>query len=558
MSTGDIDAIVIGSGAGGGAMAYALTHAGLRVLLLEAGPSYDPRRDYGLDRDDWEQRRFPHKVATAGRQSFAPMQKLSSMHDDIRSWSRISGHMVEGPERAAWAYHHVVGLGGSTLQYTGEAHRLHPAAMRLRAQFDAGADWPLTYAELEPYYLDAERITGVAGPPQDALRPRSHPFPLPPHAPSYASQVLARGCALLGYSWTPNMLAALSRPYDGRPGCNYCANCNRGCPRRDKGSVDVTFIRRAHQSGRCEIRTGWRVTYLETGAEDRVAAVHARNGNGEELRFVARIVVLAAGAVESPRLLLASAGVGAPDGIGNDDGQLGRHFMESIAWVTSALHPEPLGSHRGLPSDSICWDFNAPDAHPDFVGGCRFSPATAEADLVGPLNYARRVVGGWGRSHKAQMADTFGRVLSLGSFGEQLPNSKSYIDLDPTQRDSDGVPLARIHSHLCDDDFARLRFMASRTRAILAAAGAETIIEEYGTADAFSSTHVFGGCRMGSDPRTSVVDADCRSHRWRNLYIADASVFPSTGGGEAPALTIEALALRTGAVIAAASVRRDL
>ena len=143
------------------------------------------------------------------------------------------------------------------------------------------------------------------------------------------------------------------------------------------------------------------------------------------------------------------------------------------------------------------------------------------------------------------MREVFGRVLSLGGFAEQLPNPHSFIDLDPDHHDDAGMPLARIHTHLTRDDFARLRFMAQKTREILAASGADDVFEEYGTADAFNSTHVFGGCRMGRDPRESVVDARGRSHRWRNLYVTDASVFPSSGGGEGPALTIEALALRT-------------
>ena len=214
--SGDYDAIVVGSGAGGGACAWALATAGARVLLLEAGPEYIPERDYRLDKADWEGL-FPHKVPTAGRHIFAPMQQLDSKYDDLRSWNHLTGLYNPGMTRAAWAYHHVVGLGGSTLHFTGEAHRLHPAAMRMHSRFGVAHDWPVTYAELEPFYVKAEQIVGVAGATDDPQRPRSAPYPLPPHRPSFASQRLGQGFAALGLSWTPNPLAALTEPYDGRP-----------------------------------------------------------------------------------------------------------------------------------------------------------------------------------------------------------------------------------------------------------------------------------------------------------------------------------------------------
>jgi choline dehydrogenase-like flavoprotein len=156
------------------------------------------------------------------------------------------------------------------------------------------------------------------------------------------------------------------------------------------------------------------------------------------------------------------------------------------------------------------------------------------------------------------MRSAFGRVLSVVSVGEWLPNARSFVDLDPAAKDADGVPRARIHSHLEEGELRRLDFMATKSREILQAAGVQRLFEEYGAFDAFAATHVFGTCRMGSDPRASVVDRNCRSHRWKNLFVVDASVFPSSGGGEAPSLTIEAIALRAAGHIADALTRRDL
>ena len=545
MKATDYDAVVIGSGAGGGACAWALCQGGARVLLLEAGPAYDPDRDYHLASSDWERQRFPAKVPIRGRQSFAPLQLLEERWRQLRSWSRLRGPMVAGNRRQVWGYQHVIGLGGSTLHFTGEAHRLHPRAMKMASRFGVAADWPLDYAELEPFYLEVERLVGVAGPAVDGHRPRSAPYPLPAHPLSHATRTLVEGSRRLGLDWTANALASLSRPYDGRPGCNYCGQCNRGCPRRDKGSVDITFIPKAVATGRCTVATGCRVLRLEPGPDDRVAWAEYLDVQGRLQRVAAPLYALACGAVETPRLLLNSAASRAPQGLANESGQVGRHFMETLYWTSSALHPDRLGSHRGLPADGICWDFNAPDAIPGVVGGCRFTPTVAEADLAGPLAYARRVVGGWGRAHKAGMRATFGRVLSVGAIGENLPHPGSFIDLDPDGVDDQGMPLARIHAYLDEAELTRLSFMAQTCRRILQACGVEELFEEYGSFDAFNATHVFGTCRMGTDPDRSVVNRYGRSHRWRNLFIVDASVFPSSGGGEAPSLTIEALAVRS-------------
>jgi choline dehydrogenase-like flavoprotein len=549
------DAVVVGAGAGGGASAWALARDGARVLVLEAGPSYDPAADYHLARTDWEQARFPEKPGSQGRYTFGLMQDLDESSRTLRSWSQVSGPMNPTSRRLPWRYHHVRGVGGTTLHFSGEAHRLHPAAMTLYSRHGVAADWPITYAELEPYYAEVERVVGVAGPSDTGPRVRSAPYPLAAHPLSYASRKLEAGCRKLGFRWVPAPVAALSAPYDGRPPCNYCGNCIRGCPIGDKGSVDVTFIRKAVASGRCRVRARAQVVAVEAGPGDRVTAVRYVDASGATRRASGSVVILACGAIETPRLLLASKSRHSPDGLANESGQVGRNFMETVVWTSSGLHPEPLGSFRGLPSDSICWDFNAPDAIPGVVGGCRFSPGTAAADLVGPINYAQRVVAGWGARHKREMRQTFGHALAVQAIGECLPHKRSYVDLDPEERDELGTPVARIHSYVEAPEIARLTFMAKTARAILTAAGAERLVEEYGTYDMFSSTHVFGTCRMGRDPAESVVDRTGRSHRWRNLYVVDASVFPTSGGGEAPSLTIEALALRTAAAIRASSIR---
>jgi choline dehydrogenase-like flavoprotein len=542
----DFDVVVVGAGAGGGAMAWRLVQRGLRVLLLDAGPAFDPAADYPLDRADWESRHFPVKPGSRGQYTFAPMQALEAAGDDLRSWNRVQGRLNRGDRRlpAGPGYHHVRGIGGSTLHYTGEAHRLNPRAMKLRSEHGVGADWPLDYATLEPYYLEAERLVGVAGPEATGDRWRSAPYPLPAHPLCRASQWLAGGAGKLGWRWEPNPRAALSRPYDGRPPCNYCGQCNRGCPRGDKGSADVTFIAKARASGRCEVRPDSTVVGLVVSGRRRIAAVEVVDGKGQRLRIDTPALVLAGGAIETPRLLLLHNLQNPRQAIAADGGQLGRNLLESTGWASVGLAPEPLASHGGLPSDAICWDFNRPDARDGVVGGFRLSAAVHEADMTGPIAYARRAVPGWGKGHQAAVRRALGHAVAVAAIGEYLPNPGSFVDLDPSARDRHGLPLARIHSFNDGRAVRLLAEMARSCRLLMQAAGVEDLVEEYGNYDFYSAAHVFGTCRMGTDPAIAVVDADLAVHGWENLLVCDASVFPSSGGGEAPTLTLQALAIR--------------
>ncbi len=555
MAVNRFDAVVIGSGAGGAAAAWRLCEQGLHVLLLEAGPRFDPARDYALSQPDWERRRFPELPGSQGRFSIAQLDHLDPVDAELRSWNRVIGPLVRGETRQSMGpgYQHVQGVGGSTLGFVGESHRMHPDAMKLRSRHGAGCDWPMDYADLEPYYVLCENLIGVAGAPAQDARWRSASLPLPAHPLSPPAQRLVAAGNQLGMRWQSNSRAALSVAYDGRRACNYCGNCNRGCPIGDKGSADVTFIRKGLASGRLTLKPACPVASISALASGRIATLDYLEDKTVR-RIETPILVLAAGAVQSPRLLLNSHSRHHRKGLANGSGQVGRNFMETLSWNSTGLVPGLTQSHAGLQSDAICWDFNAPDAIPGVTGGCRLSSSTQEVGLTGPIAYASRVVGGFGKQLKDGVRATIGSALSVGAIGEFLPNGETFVDLDPQQKDRLGMPLPRLHSHLGHQEIKRLKFMAGQARRLLKAAGATELVEEFGAWDLFSATHVFGTCRMGNDPVTSVVDARCRSHEHPNLYIADASVFPSSGGGESPSLTIHALAVRAADGIASGSV----
>ena len=532
--------VVVGSGPGGGAAAWQLTRLGIDVLLLEAGPRFQPDKDYRLNKPDWEQE-FPKRPGSQGVYEVAPGQSLKSLPRDLRSWNHLSGLLVAGDRRTSFGYHHVRGLGGSSLHFTGEAHRLNPKSMAMFSDYGVAADWPLSYQDLEKYWATAETMSGVAGPTIDKRCPRAGPYPWAAHELSYASKQMVNALGRLGMGYQANSLAVLPTPSDGRPGCNHCGGCLRGCQIGDKGSIDLTYLRHAQQTGRLTVMANTEVVKFESRGNKIDSVVI--NSKGVESRITGEVFVLACGAIQSPRILLNSSNNSSPHGLCNESGQVGKNFMETLLWTSSGIASANWGAHRGLPVDWVSWDFNSPDSIPGVVGGARFGPAQVESDLVGPVSYAQRVVPGWGLSHKKKLRETFGRVISIAGIGESLPNDKSYINLSD-KKDALGMPLAKINSYIDNAALARIKFMAKTTRDIINTCGVEKIFEEFSSADAFSSTHVFGTCRMAASANSGVVDRNCKSFRWPNLFIMDASVFPSSGGGESPGLTIQALALR--------------
>lgn len=271
--TSQFDVIVVGSGAGGAAVAWRLCDLGMRVLILEAGPRFDPTSDYPLTNRDWERKGFPPKSGSQAALSFGELGSLEPDIPELRSWNRVSGRLVSSPQREplGQGYAHVQGVGGSTLHFVGESHRLHPDSMTLKSRFGVGHDWPISYGDLESYYTKCEELIGVAGPETQGDRWRSKDFPLPPHQLSTAAKRLSEAGVEIGMEWQENSRAALSKPYDGRPACNYCGNCARGCPIGDKGSADVTFLRHAENTGRLEIKTGCPVTRINMGADGNAA-----------------------------------------------------------------------------------------------------------------------------------------------------------------------------------------------------------------------------------------------------------------------------------------------
>ena len=530
------DCIIIGSGPGGAPFAWKLASKGLKVLVLEAGPKYDPLNDYALDQQNFETQGFPFKKVI--KYSVGKEQPLNPKYEYLKSWNKANGKLNSSNKRKYYKYHQVSGVGGTTLHYQGEAHRLNENAFRMKTLYDELVDWPIDYETLEPYYTKVENIIGVAGPDKVPDRPRSKPYPLKAHELSYGSKLIKKVCNKKDINLEINPVAILSSVYRDAPPCNYCNGCTWGCPRKDKGSVDVTFIPLAEDTGNCEILTysfASRIEFEKKDGQKRVTGVTYVDRNAKEHFVKSDYVVVACGAVETPRLLLNSNI--------NQNNMVGKNFMETNYYQVVSLHPDRLDTYRGIPLDSVIWKWNNPYSDNGLPGGLRLSPTVGSA--IGPLNYAERYFKGWGDDFVKEIDDWFGHAIGMVGIGEFFPNKDTFVTIDSKVKDEFGIPVAQIQSFLGETELRSLEFMEKTCNEILEESGAGEIVEKASSYDFFSATHVFGTCRMGNDPETSVVDSSLRFHSIPNLLVTDSSVFPTSGGGESPSLTIEALSLRS-------------
>ena len=524
----DFDVLIIGSGAGGGMTALALCEQGFKVGLIERGQRFKPQQDYILNYADWETRSDPLQAARLNEQTID-----KSYHPN----AILNG---KPKRRPALTYHRVHGLGGSTLHYQGEAHRFAEHAFRTRQQFGWGVDWPLEYQDLAPYYDQAEQLLGVAGESGNPFKPERGSYPTAAHPLSERSRVLAKSANKAGMTLQANSLALPSKSVDGRLPCQHSGGCNYGCVFNAKSSIDQAIIPRAEQTGNLTILTNTRALNLELDERSEITAVDCER-NKVRQRYSARAYVLATGAVETPRLMLHSKSQSAPAGYANAHDQVGRYFMETVmAFQTIDLQAD-IKTYRGPPLDSRIWDFHKPDDNQ--TNGFVLGAAGYLYPSAGPSGHAINTPG-IGRAHKAKVRESFGRRLRLFGVAEQQPLADNRLTLSRS-KDPVGIPKVDVQCAYSEQDLHTIKVMKTRLLAWAKATPTSRIGQAGDTSLRSSATHVGGGCRMGNDPQSSVVDAFGRVHGKSNCYITDASMFPTQGAGDSPSLTIQALALRT-------------
>jgi choline dehydrogenase-like flavoprotein len=515
----ETDVCIVGAGAAGAVIAAELATRGIDVTVLESGPRYP------LAQRDEARRRF--------LQNQAPFPSPDPGLDRCTVDSAL-------PFRLEWM--RMRGIGGSTLHWEGYSMRFHPDDFALRSRHGIADDWPLSYADLEPFYGRAERALGVAGADADPAFARSTAFPLPAFPASYSDGVFARACGKLGIAMLPIPQARNSEAYDGRPPCLACGTCY-ACPTGARASVDLTHVPRAEATGHARFVSNAHVLRLEAEPDGRVVSALYRTPEGEERRVDARRFVLAGGTIENVRLCLLSASRSHPDGLANRSGMLGANFMcHPVVDFTGAV-AEPLYPYRTGFSSSMTRDWAARGARDrrsgfwiEFRNRAGGSPGTVAIQT-----------GAWGARLRERVRAEFGRRAGMRVFLEALPDRANRITLDRSRTDTYGSPIAHLRFAIGGYERAGLAAAAKAVRTIYGAMRATDIHES----SIMLASHLMGAHRMGADPATSVVDATQRAHGHPNLWLAGAGSFVTASWAN-PTLTLVALAIRTADALAAA------
>jgi choline dehydrogenase-like flavoprotein len=495
-----VDLVVVGAGAGGITLAQRLARAGWRVVILEKGPFWDPDRDWVSD-----EKGSAHLYWTDTR--------VIGGNDPIEMGKNNSG----------------VGVGGSMTHFAGYTPRFHPSDFEVRTRDGLGADWPISYWHLKPYFERIERELPVAG--QDWPWGDPHTYPHAAHPVAGAASVAWEGARKHGIEMRVGPVAITNGRFGNRPHCIYRGFCLQGCKVNSKASPLITHLPDAIEHG-VEVRADAQAVRVEVDdATGRCTGVTYVSGGREEFQ-PADCVAVCGYAIETPRLLLHSTSRRFPNGLANSNDHVGRYVMVQGATQVAARFPFELRMYKAPPPEVSSEQFYETDESRGFARG--FSIQT-----IGPLpiDWAQHVTaeGHWGQSLREYMRD-YNHWSVLGVLCELLPQAENRVTL-ASEVDANGVPVATFSHSLCENDKANIAYGTKVLEEIWDGAGAqETLkIDRY--------AHLVGGCRMGFSREDSVIDSSHRAWEVPNLLIADGSVFPTQGAAN-PALVIMALADR--------------
>jgi choline dehydrogenase-like flavoprotein len=526
----EVDFVIVGSGAAGGVLAKELSSNGFRIVVLEQGPYIEPEKFSHDEVEVWINHQLTNK----------PELQPVTFRKTPEEKARLQPSVLYG--RC---------VGGSSVHFTANYWRFHEIDFMERSK--AGdipgaslADWPITYDDLEPYYTKVEWEVGVSGlagaSPFDP--PRSKPYPMPPLPVKGSGVLFERAAWKLGYHPFPAPMAILSKPRPGRDSCVNCGFClGFGCEVSAKSSSLAAMIPVAEATGRCEIRANSYAHRIEIDKRGRAAGVvYFDQQKNAHLQRAKGVVVCANGA-ETPRLLLLSTCSQFPDGLANSSGMVGKHLMPNSGAMAFGLFEEPINDYKGFAVSRVFHDFYElyPDKYGFYGGGgldARFDWTPAGFALSGlPPGTPT-----WGQEFKKALSHNFTRTFEIFCHGTSLPVESNGFSLDPEVKDAWGLPALRMTYRDHPNDLEMMQWMVERAMEVLDAAGAKTkwhgAIEEQQFV-----VHLLGTCRMGNDPKNSVINADHRTHDVPNLFLCDGSSLVTSGRGQ-PTMTIQALAFR--------------
>lgn len=540
-----VDFLVIGAGAAGGVMAKELSTAGFRVVVLEQGP-YLTEKDYRHD-----EIKYTYQPGLTNDAKVQPITYRKSESEKAKPLRVIEyGRQV----------------GGGSVHFTANYWRFHESDFEERSQFGevAGtglADWPIKYADLEPYYTKAEYELGISGlgGANPFEGPRSKPYPLPPMPVKSSGVLFERATKKLGLHPYPAPMAILSQQYQGRAPCAHCGFCESfGCEMRAKSSTLVSVIPIAEKTGKCEIRPNSYVRKIETDSQGRATGAIYFDANRREIFQKAKAVVVCANGAETARLLLMSKSKRFPHGLANLSGLVGKYLMWDNGGEALGVFDHPLNEYKSIVVTRVIHDYYRSDPKRGFYGGggldARFDYYPASFALRGMPPDAPK----WGPEYKKMLGDYFTHTMVVLAHSSSLPQERNNISLDPDLKDEWGLPAKRVTYEPHRDDHASMQWLLTKQVEILEAAGAQKIwTTGISTEDMLPSRHLMGTCRMGNDPKQSVVDRNNRAHDVPNLVIVDGSSFV-TAARQQPTATIQALAYRAADLAIQAARRGEL
>lgn len=500
----EVDYAIVGVGSAGGVLVQRLARAGFNVLGLEAGPFWDTERDWVSDEAG------AHKL-------YWEDPRITGGSDPLALGANNSGK----------------GVGGGSVHWAAFTPRLHPSDFEVYTRDGVGADWPITYEEIRPYYEQLELEMPVAGP---AHFPWGYPhgYPYGPHPMGGVGNALVRGCSALNIPvCIGGPIAILAGSRGDRPHCIYRGFCIQGCKVGAKASTLITHVPDAIRKG-AEIRDHCMASRIELGPNGRVHGVHYFDREGKPHFQKAKAVIVAGYAIESPRLLLNSACPGHENGLANSSGTLGRYLMAQAGNVILGRFEELVRMYKAPPAHALTEEFYETDPRRGFARGFAIQTVGPLPIAFGKQMVAAKKAWGWGL--RREMMD-YNHWASFGFLGEILPWPDNRVTL-AEERDQFGIPIAHVTFNLHDNDKRLIKFGKEKTMDVMRAAGAVEVVQEARYA------HLVGACRMGSDPSTSVVDKFGRTHDIPNLFVCDGSIMPTQGSAN-PGLTIQAMAART-------------
>ena len=507
-----VDICIVGAGAGGSVLAQRLARRGWRVVVLESGPFWDPDTDWVSDEAG------SHKL-------YWTEPRVIGGDDPVELGKNNSGE----------------GVGGSMVHFAGYAPRFHPSDFQTRSRDGVGEDWPITYGELKPHYQLLERELPVAGQRWPWGDP--HAYPHAPHPVSGGASRIWDGALKAGIEMRVGPVAITNGVMGNRPHCVYRGYCLQGCKVDAKASPLVTHLPDAIEHG-VEVRARSRAVRVEIDAADRaIGVVYIDRDTGEHRMQRAAMIALACYSIETPRLLLLSATSHFPNGLCNNQDQVGRYVMVQGAPQVAGRFPDELRYYKAPPPEVSSEQFYETDESRGFARGYALQTVSPL-----PIAWAEHVVadGHWGPALREYMRD-YNHWAVMGALCELLPYPENRVTL-ADQHDAYGLPVARMDYSQSDNDRSNIAHAKETMHRIWRAADAQDVL----SIDRYA--HLIGGCRMGFTPDDSVCDSDQRTWAVRNLLIADGSACPTQGSAN-PALTIMAMSSRLAERLASGAMR---